>query len=169
MPLSNAQLVFDAALQLDSVVDVQLLQGSVYGVRPDDAEQKVRREVARGRDHVIRQLIDAHHLADRVVHGRVRVAPGLDAEGHALDDAEKSIAHVNARMGKQIAAVDRREHAQKYRNLDRARRVEPAVGLVVQLEPGLGVVKGDADRFRPGFLFDLRDLRCERALARGHR
>ena len=40
--------------------------------------------------------------------------------------------------------------------------------VVVELEPGLGVVQGDGDRFRAGFLFDLLDLRVQRALARGH-
>ena len=82
------------------------------------------------------------------MHGRIRIAPRFHAEGDVLDDAEESVANVNSGMRQQLAAIDCGEDTEKYRNLDGARGVEPAVGLVVKLQSCLGVVKGDADRLR---------------------
>src|SRR5881392_4022821 len=83
-------------------------------------EQKVGSKIARRGDHVIRQLVDAHHLADGVVDGGVRVAPGFDAEGNVLHHAEEPVAHVHAWVRQKLTAIDRRENAQQYRNLDGA-------------------------------------------------
>ncbi len=145
---------------------MQLLQRLIDGVRSDHAEEEIGGEVAGGRDHVIRQLIDAHHLADCVVHGRVGIATRLDAERDVLDDAQEAIADVHAGMRQKVAAIDRGEGAEKDRNLDGARGVKPAVPVVVELEAGFGVAQGHSDGFGARLLFDLLDLLSQRALAR---
>src|SRR5450759_1809854 len=112
---------------------MQLLQRLIDRLRSDHAEQEIGGEVAGGRDHVIRQLIDSHHLADCVVYDRVGIAPRFDAERDALDDAQEAVAYVHAGMRQQLAAIDRGKGAEKDRNLDSARGVKPAVAVVVCL------------------------------------
>ena len=88
---------------------MELFEGLGHRVGADDAKQKIGGEVTRRRDHVIGQLVDAHHLADGVVDRRVGVAAGFDAERHVLDDAQEPVADVNARMWEQLTAISRRK------------------------------------------------------------
>src|ERR1700741_3608189 len=69
-------------------------------------------------------------------------------------------------MREQLAAIDPGGNAEEDRHLDRARGVEPAVGVVMELEPALAVVKRNRDCFGAGFLFDLFDLVAQRPLPR---
>ena len=55
---------------------------------------------------------------------------------------------MHARLRQQLAAVDRAVDAEQDGELDRAGRVEPAVGVIVELGPRLEVGDGDGERAR---------------------
>ena len=96
---------------------------------------------------------------------RVGIPAGLHAEGNVFDDAQKPVAHVDTRMGQQLATIDRRKNPEQNRNLDRAGGVEPAIGVIVDLESSLAVVQGDGNSFGARLLLDLLDLVSHSALA----
>ena len=88
-PELERALVLDAATNVDAV-DAELVETALHRLEPDEIEQQIRREVAARRDHVQREIGDAHHLADRRVHLGVRVAIGEHAKRTSVDRARRS-------------------------------------------------------------------------------
>ena len=76
------------------------------------------------------------------------------------------VPHVTARMGQEVAAIDRGEDAEQNRNLNGAGGVIPAVSVMVELESRFGVVERNRKRFGARFLFDRFDLLAQRRFPR---
>ena len=54
--------------------------------------------------------------------------------------------------------MDRRVHAEEDRDLDGARRVQPAVGVAPEARAGLRIVDGDGDRMDAGLPLEGVDV-----------
>ena len=137
-------LVLDAAANVDAV-EPELVETALHRLEPDEVEQQVRRQVAARRDHVLREL------GRRASSCRSRRAPRSSRRGRRAreratpsDGAEEAVAHVQPRLRQQPAVMNRRVDAEQDRDLDRARGVEPAVGVPAKARPRLRVVDGDA-------------------------
>src|SRR4029078_6579049 len=102
-------------------------------------------EIATRRDHVHGEISYSHNLAARAMHLGAGIAIGRDAEWISVDRAGEPIADMKPRVRQQASAMDRRVAAEEYRDLDRARRMQPTVGVSPEAHTGLGVVNGDGD------------------------
>ncbi len=155
------QLVLHAAPQVHAV-DPEPVQRALQDVEPDEVEQQVRREVAAGRDHVAGELRHAQRAPDLTMHFGVGIPVHAHPVGRAVVRAEEPVAHVHARLRQQVAAMDRAVDADQDGDLDRARRVEPAVGVVLELGACLQVVERDRDGARLRLLLELGEARTQR-------
>ena len=132
-----------------------MVEHALHGLDADEVEQEVRREIAARRDHVVRQLADAHHLADRGVHLGVRVPLGGHSKERSVGGAEKAVPDVESRVRRPPTFVNGGVHPGEDGDLDGARRVEPPISLVVERRSRLGVVHGNGEGARLGLALDL--------------
>ena len=89
IPMLERPLVLDSPSNVDAV-DSKLIETALHRLEADEVEKQIRRQIAAGRDHVKRELGDAHHLADRGVHLGVCVAIGRGRERERRPPRQKS-------------------------------------------------------------------------------
>jgi hypothetical protein len=154
-PVLERRLVLDATPQVYAL-EPELDESALEGLQSDQIEQEVRREIAARGDHVLGELGDAQRPSDLAVDLAVRIAIDANAKWRPVERAEKPVAHVHARLGQQAAAMDRVVHAEEDGQLDRARGVEPAVAVIIEVVAGLEVRDGDGE---PACLAQLLELR----------
>ena len=125
-----------------------MIDGVLHGVQTDEIEQQVRRQIAARRDHVPRELVHSHCLADGQVHLGIGVAIGEHAKWRAVIRAQEAVAHVKTRLRREPPASDLAVHGQQDRDLDRARAVVPSIAVVLQRVARLDIMQGHRDRTR---------------------
>ncbi len=172
----RSDLVVDAGLEggliLDAPdhlhpVDAQLGEGGLDGGHAQHVDQQVRREVARGRDHRVRELLDGHGPAEVAVQVGIGVAVEVEHVELVVHDAAELVAHVHGGVEGQLApahlAIDAEEHGQ----LHGRGGMEVLVRVVGPLQRGLGVPEGDPQPLQAVPLADGQHARVEGDLRAG--
>ena len=105
-------VVFHAARQLDAA-DAMPRQHLLRLIDMNQIDQQIRRQVAARHDHVPRQLADAHRPADGGMHLFVGIAARGYFERRPVDEAEKAVPHVQARIEREAPRVDGAEQREQ--------------------------------------------------------
>ena len=111
MPASKAAWSSTPRTHLHAV-DAQLAERGLDGRDPDHVHEQVGREVARGRDHRVRELLHGHGAAEVAIELGIGVAVEVEHVELVVHDAAELVAHVDGRVQGQLApahlAIDAR-------------------------------------------------------------
>ena len=105
-----------------------------------------------------REVPDPHRLPDRRLHFGIRVSLGQHPKGATVVGAPKAVAHVQPRLGVQLAVVKRGKNTKEYREFDGAGGVEPPIRAVAKLESAIGIMDRDRDCAAARSLLKLQEL-----------
>src|SRR4051812_29733773 len=92
---------------------------------------------------------------------RVRVPIVADAIRRSIVRAQKAVPNVDARLGQQLASMDRTIDTDQHGELDRASGMEPTITIEVELRVRLEVGDGDGERARAGERLELAESRAQ--------
>ena len=105
MPGGEGLAVLHAAKDLN-VPRAEGVRGRVRGLRADESDERVRREVARAGDHVLEQIVHAHARADPACRPDCPSRRRVERVGRSVDDRREFVLQLDA-SARGSAAADR--------------------------------------------------------------